>query len=52
VTNAGYATNPEDSGHQLHASMLMMAFAMNKQVQILVSGCVFQKPRIISVSIR
>jgi hypothetical protein len=51
VTNAGYATNPEDPGHQLHASMLMMAFAMNKQVQILVSGCVFQKPRIISVSI-
>jgi hypothetical protein len=52
TTDAGYATNPDDAGHQLHHSVLMMAFAMNKQVQIRASGCVFDKPRIISVSIK
>jgi hypothetical protein len=52
VTNAGYATNPDDAGHQLHHAVLMMAFAMNKRVSIRTSGCVFSKPRIISVSIQ
>jgi hypothetical protein len=52
VTDAGYATNPDDPGHQLHHAVLMMAFAMNRQVQIRASDCVYDKPRIISVSVR
>jgi hypothetical protein len=52
VTDAGYATDPADPGHQLHHAMLMMAFAMRKEVQILAEGCAFGKPRIIAVSIR
>jgi hypothetical protein len=51
VTNV-YATDPADPGHDLYHATLMTAFAMNRQVQILLHGCVYQKPRIIAVSIR
>jgi hypothetical protein len=52
VTNAGYATNPADSGHQLFHSVLLAAFINGREVQILADGCVFDKPRIIGVDIR
>ena len=52
VTDAGYATNPDDSGHQLFHSVLLAAFINGREVQILADGCVFGKPRIIGVDIR
>ena len=51
VTNAGYATNPADTGHSLFHTLLLSAFLNRKEVAILVSGCVFDKPRIIGVKI-
>jgi hypothetical protein len=52
VTNAGYATNPEDPGHSLFHTMLMAAFLNRKEVQLLIEGCVYNKPRIIGVNVR
>lgn len=52
VTNAGYATDPADSGHQLFHSVLLAAFINGREVQILANGCAFGKPRIIGVDIR
>jgi hypothetical protein len=51
VTNAGYATNPADTGHSLFHTLLLSAFLNRKEVAILVSGCAFDKPRIIGVKI-
>jgi len=52
ITNGGYAADPADPGHDLYHATLMMAFAMNRQVQIGLLGCVYSKPKIISVDIR
>ena len=52
VTDAGYATNPNDPGHKLHHAALLGAYFNNKRVSIRASGCVYNKPRIISVSIQ
>lgn len=52
VTNAGYATNPADAGHSLFHTTILSAFMNRKEVRFLISGCVFNKPRIISVSVR
>lgn len=52
VTNAGYATNPADPGHNLFHTVTLSAFLNRKEVRFLISGCVFDKPRIIGVSIR
>jgi hypothetical protein len=52
VTNAGYATNPADPGHSLFHTVLLSAFMNRKEVHILLSGCVFDKPRIIAVGTR
>ncbi|WP_164001769.1 hypothetical protein [Pyxidicoccus caerfyrddinensis] len=51
ITNAGYATNPADTGHSLFHTLLLSAFLNRKEVSILVSGCVYGKPRIIAVKI-
>jgi hypothetical protein len=52
VTNAGYATNPADTGHSLFHTLLLSAFLNRKEVSLLVDGCVFNKPRVIAVKIR
>jgi hypothetical protein len=51
ITNAGYATNPADTGHSLFHTLLLSAFLNRKEVALLVSGCVYNKPRIIAVKI-
>ena len=51
VTNAGYATSPADTGHSLFHTLLLSAFLNRKEVALLISGCVFDKPRIIAVKI-
>lgn len=52
VLNAGYATNPADPGHSLHHAVLLAALLNNREVQIIADGCIFDKPRIISVIVR
>jgi hypothetical protein len=51
VTNAGYATNPADAGHSLFHTLLLSAFLNRKEVSLLVSGCAFDKPRVVAVKI-
>jgi hypothetical protein len=52
VLNAGYATNPADPGRNLHHAVLLAALLNNREVQIIAEGCIFDKPRIISVIVR
>jgi hypothetical protein len=52
ITNAGYATDPSDPGHKLHHALIIGAYLHNKQVRLLVQGCAYNKPRIISVEVR
>lgn len=51
VTN-GYATDPGDPGHSLFHTLALAAFLNRKEVSLTVSGCVFNKPKIIAVTIR
>jgi hypothetical protein len=52
VTNGGYATSPSDPGHSLFHTIILSAFLNRKEVNLLISGCVYSKPRIIGVVIR
>jgi hypothetical protein len=52
VTSAGYATDPTDPGRSLFHTVALAAFLNRKEVQLLISGCVFNKPRIIAVGVR
>jgi len=52
VTNAGYATDPADAGHNLFHTVALAAFLNRKEVALLISGCVYSKPKIISVRMR
>jgi hypothetical protein len=54
VTDAGYATDPNDPGNKLFHAVLLVAFVNNKQVQITVDNapCAFSKPHIIGVMVR
>jgi hypothetical protein len=51
VTTAGYATNPADPGHSLFHAVTLSALMNKKEVAFLISGCVFDKPRIIAVKV-
>lgn len=51
VTNSGYATDPSDAGRALYHTVALAAFLNKKQVRLLLKGCVFDKPRIIAVSV-
>jgi len=51
VTNAGYATNPNDAGHSLFHTLLLNALLNSRGVALLISGCVYGKPHIIAVKI-
>ena len=48
-TQGGYALDPKDTGVKLNESVLLSAFMAGRKVRLTVSGCVFNKPRIISV---
>lgn len=52
VWTAGYATDPADPGHDLFHTVALAAFLNRKEVSVLVSGCVYNKPKIISVKVR
>jgi hypothetical protein len=49
ITTGGYALDPADPGVKLNESVLLSAYLAGKKVQLQLDGCVFDKPRIISV---
>ena len=51
ITNAGYATNPADTGHSLFHTLLLSALLNRKEVSLLISGCAFNKPRVLAVKV-
>jgi hypothetical protein len=53
VTNAGYATDPADPGHNLFHTIALAAFLNRKEVQLLISAteCAFLKPKMIAIGI-
>lgn len=51
ITTAGYALDPADPGGKLNESVLLSAFLGGKRVRLTLDGCVFEKPRIISVTL-
>ena len=51
VTNAGYASSPADNGHDLYHTLLLSAFLNRKEVALLISGCVYGKPKVIAIRI-
>lgn len=52
VTGGGYATNPNDPGHKLFHSVALAAFLSGKEVHMLISDCIYSKPRIIAIGLR
>jgi hypothetical protein len=52
ISNAGYATAPADPGHSLFHTLLLSGFLNRKEVALLISGCVYGKPRVIAVKLR
>jgi len=50
ITTGGYALDPKDSGVKLNESVLLSAYLAGRKVSLHLSGCVFDKPRIVSVS--
>jgi hypothetical protein len=51
VTSGGYALDPKDSGVKLNESVLLSAYLAGRKVSLHLRGCVFDKPRIVSVSL-
>jgi hypothetical protein len=51
ITTAGYALDPKDPGVKVNESVLLSAFMAGKKVRLTLDGCVFNKPRIISVTV-
>jgi hypothetical protein len=50
ITTGGYALDPKDTGVKLNESVLLSAYLAGRKVSLYLSGCVFDKPRIVSVS--
>lgn len=50
----GYVVMPEtsyDNGYETHISALLAAYMAGKKVQLVLSGCALNRPRIIGVSV-
>lgn len=48
----GYVTSPDDAGHKLFHATLLGAYFNNKQVQLVLRGCAYSKPRIVAVFVK
>jgi hypothetical protein len=48
----GYVVEASLPGAQLFASMLLTAFSTGREVQLVVDGCVLERPRVIGVTLR
>ena len=51
-TSQTYALDPKDPGVKVHEAALLGAFLSKKQVHVLVTGCVYNKPRVIAVGLK
>jgi hypothetical protein len=51
IVTGGYALDPKDTGTKLNESVLLSAYLAGKKVSLQLNGCVFDKPRIVSVSL-
>jgi hypothetical protein len=52
IEDKGYATDPSDPGHKLHHAAIIGAYLHQKQVRLRLAGCVFDRPRLISVEVK
>lgn len=52
VETGGYATDPNDPGHNLFHTIALSAFMNKKQVSLVILGCSFDKPKVIGISVR
>jgi hypothetical protein len=50
ITTGGYVLDPKDAGVKLNESVLLSAYLAGRKVSLHLSGCVFGKPRIVSIS--
>ncbi len=50
ITTDGYALDPADPGVKVAESVLLSAYLAGKRVSLGLHGCVFDKPKIISVT--
>jgi hypothetical protein len=50
ITTGGYALDPQDSGVKLNEAVLLSAYLAGRKVSLNLDGCVFDKPKIVSVS--
>jgi hypothetical protein len=48
----GYMVNNADGGHELFSSLLITAYTLHQQVQLVVDGCYFSRPHIIGVYVK
>jgi hypothetical protein len=51
ITTGGYALDPKDTGTKVNESVLLSAYLAGRRVSLHLNGCVFDKPRIISVTL-
>jgi hypothetical protein len=49
---SSYALDPAEPGNHTHQAALMGAYFNQKQVRLIVLGCVYNKPRIIGVAVQ
>jgi hypothetical protein len=50
VTKGTYALDPNDTGVKVNESVLLSAYLAARKVSLVLNGCVFDMPRIISVN--
>lgn len=48
----GYLTSSADGGHDLFASLLVTAYTLRHQVQVVVDGCYLNRPHVIGVYVK
>ncbi|KRA61840.1 hypothetical protein ASD79_06955 [Caulobacter sp. Root655] len=48
----GYIVEASLQGAQLFSSMLLTAFSTGREVQLVVDGCILERPRVIGVTLR
>jgi hypothetical protein len=50
ITKGTYALDPKDTGVKVNESVLLSAYLAAKKVSLVLDGCVFDMPRIVSVN--
>jgi hypothetical protein len=50
VTKGTYALDPKDTGVKVNESVMLSAYLAGRKVSLVLNGCVFDMPRIVSVN--